>query len=440
MAAEWDQMNEALKRALNGRDGSDASGPVRVSSDRLSAIGLNDALSGLAGSRVGTTLVALARKYRGDRDILTNSIRGIFALGYNAQNKVLLHDAGAIPVVVQAMQEHADCEGVQVHGSHALANLVWNNARNSEDVGAAEAWNLVLAAMSRFPESEPMHSNGCVCIMNFARNNARNADALCQMAAWNAVLKSMHDFPQSEGVQLRGCGAFICLASNARNSDLLMQAHVWDAVRAAMSGHPESPTVQFNSCIAIEQLCSRNAAHAQVLKDGGASPLVIQAMLRHTDNADVLSAGSKALYQLWQQRGAAMGCETWEVGLARMCIQSGILRFLQHSDLQDSGYRALLTIGVSAGGAAPGANPPAIPPEFVCPITGDIMRDPVLTSDGFTFERRAIEAWLRLNNRSPMTNLPLPNRGVLPNIALRQLIEDFLLRNPGLTPRGFVIP
>lgn len=32
-----------------------------------------------------------------------------------------------------------------------------------------------------------------------------------------------------------------------------------------------------------------------------------------------------------------------------------------------------------------------MPNEFLCPIFQEIMKDPVLTVDGFCFERRAIE-------------------------------------------------
>ena len=47
------------------------------------------------------------------------------------------------------------------------------------------------------------------------------------------------------------------------------------------------------------------------------------------------------------------------------------------------------------------------PPPFVCPLTLDIMRDPVLLPDGFTYERGAIENWLsRQQTTSPMTNKP----------------------------------
>jgi hypothetical protein len=61
---------------------------------------------------------------------------------------------------------------------------------------------------------------------------------------------------------------------------------------------------------------------------------------------------------------------------------------------------------------------------FTCPISQDIMNDPVICSDGQTYERSAIQPWFdRGNNTSPITNVPLANRNLIPNIALRQAIE-----------------
>ena len=48
-----------------------------------------------------------------------------------------------------------------------------------------------------------------------------------------------------------------------------------------------------------------------------------------------------------------------------------------------------------------------VPHEFLCPITLDIMTDPVCTCDGHTYERSAIEEHLRKSNISPKTGLPL---------------------------------
>ena len=65
------------------------------------------------------------------------------------------------------------------------------------------------------------------------------------------------------------------------------------------------------------------------------------------------------------------------------------------------------------------------PNEYLCPITMTTMKDPVILSDGFTYERCAIEQWLKANQKSPMTNQTLENENLTPNRQLKKLIEDF---------------
>ena len=66
------------------------------------------------------------------------------------------------------------------------------------------------------------------------------------------------------------------------------------------------------------------------------------------------------------------------------------------------------------------------PFEFVCPITCEIFRDPVVAADGHTYEREAIEQWIRRRARSPVTNLPLANSDLVPNINMKKLVADFV--------------
>ena len=61
--------------------------------------------------------------------------------------------------------------------------------------------------------------------------------------------------------------------------------------------------------------------------------------------------------------------------------------------------------------------------EYVCPITAQIMTDPVCTLDGFTYERKAITEWLRTNDTSPATGARLESKNVIPNITVRCLLR-----------------
>ncbi|XP_061609355.1 WD repeat, SAM and U-box domain-containing protein 1 [Phyllopteryx taeniolatus] len=64
-----------------------------------------------------------------------------------------------------------------------------------------------------------------------------------------------------------------------------------------------------------------------------------------------------------------------------------------------------------------------VPDEFLCPITRELMREPVLAADGYSYEKEAIAMWISTKNRSsPMTNLPLLTTLLTPNHTLKMAI------------------
>ncbi|VAI19655.1 unnamed protein product [Triticum turgidum subsp. durum] len=68
-----------------------------------------------------------------------------------------------------------------------------------------------------------------------------------------------------------------------------------------------------------------------------------------------------------------------------------------------------------------------VPPYFICPILQDVMREPLIAADGFTYEAEAIREWIDSGHHtSPMTNLELLHRDLLPNHALRSAIQEWL--------------
>lgn len=83
---------------------------------------------------------------------------------------------------------------------------------------------------------------------------------------------------------------------------------------------------------------------------------------------------------------------------------------------------------------------PSPPPAFICAITSEMMSDPVVTSDGQTYERSAIKRWLEDHQTSPRTNAILENKSLIPNVALRQQIDEFCKRNGYSPPRPYHPP
>jgi hypothetical protein len=63
------------------------------------------------------------------------------------------------------------------------------------------------------------------------------------------------------------------------------------------------------------------------------------------------------------------------------------------------------------------------PSAFVCPITYDIMSDPVQGPDGHSYERQAIVDWLSNHGTSPLTRKPMTAEQLVENRNLKDLIE-----------------
>lgn len=75
--------------------------------------------------------------------------------------------------------------------------------------------------------------------------------------------------------------------------------------------------------------------------------------------------------------------------------------------------------------------PPAVPPnQFLCPITKQLMKQPVVASDGHSYEYRAISKWLEGFIRSPMTGQEMSSKIIIPNFNLKSQIDEWLALHP----------
>jgi hypothetical protein len=65
-----------------------------------------------------------------------------------------------------------------------------------------------------------------------------------------------------------------------------------------------------------------------------------------------------------------------------------------------------------------------LPDAYYCPITFGLMNDPVIDPEGNTFERRAIQTWIRAHQNSPLTRAPLTESQLYDNQALHQVLTE----------------
>ncbi|CAJ1933106.1 unnamed protein product [Sphenostylis stenocarpa] len=77
---------------------------------------------------------------------------------------------------------------------------------------------------------------------------------------------------------------------------------------------------------------------------------------------------------------------------------------------------------------------PVIPDDFRCPISLELMKDPVIVSTGQTYERACIEKWLQAGHGTcPKTQQTLTSTVLTPNYVLRSLIAQWCEAN-GIEP------
>mmetsp|Transcript_4742 Transcript_4742/g.7201 ORF Transcript_4742/g.7201 Transcript_4742/m.7201 type:complete len:565 (+) Transcript_4742:214-1908(+) len=75
--------------------------------------------------------------------------------------------------------------------------------------------------------------------------------------------------------------------------------------------------------------------------------------------------------------------------------------------------------------------------EFTCPITREIISEPVIAADGHTYDKSAIEQWIHfMQNKlmkptSPKTGEELEHLHLIPNHNLKRLLRDMLVEGRG---------
>jgi len=78
-----------------------------------------------------------------------------------------------------------------------------------------------------------------------------------------------------------------------------------------------------------------------------------------------------------------------------------------------------------------------IPDSYRCPITHELLEDPVVTADGQTYERHAITNWLASHDTSPLTGETLQHTRLTPNVMARSLILEWAERHGIDTKRRY---
>ncbi|GMI73611.1 hypothetical protein like AT2G45910 [Hibiscus trionum] len=115
--------------------------------------------------------------------------------------------------------------------------------------------------------------------------------------------------------------------------------------------------------------------------------------------------------------------------LTHLAIRCCDINRSRRPDLASDVFKVLETMkpsGASTSHVADSDEDNLEPPSyFICPILQEVMSDPHVAADGYTYEASALQDWLADHDTSPMTNLMLPHLDLIPNFSLRSAIQQW---------------
>jgi len=128
-----------------------------------------------------------------------------------------------------------------------------------------------------------------------------------------------------------------------------------------------------------------------------------------------------------------MDCMVGERGRGAVAVGRGAVAVGRGNSSGSDGYQSAL----EEEEEAPRVVAAAEPPERLCDtIDFELFVDPVVTAEGFTHSRRVIEEWFSKNDRSPDTSQVMKDKTLIPNILVRQMVDDWKQANPGYEGEG----
>jgi hypothetical protein len=149
----------------------------------------------------------------------------------------------------------------------------------------------------------------------------------------------------------------------------------------------------------------------QIMQD----PVVTWAGDSFERSAIIKDSRHNVRYKLYANR-ALQSIITEAVSLQGDSTRAGLAR-LTHS--MRSNFSRLLEIS-----AIPSDEHRPLPDSFYCPITFNLIQKPVIDPEGNSYERAAIEHWIRANNNSPMTRTALSIDQLYDNNAITDLMNE----------------
>ena len=325
-----------------------------------------------------------------------------------------------------------DADGAARYAAEALGRITTSSYDGGMAIACAGAMEPLVALVARGGESEAAGAAALAlaCIVRRA-----DADAALAAGAIEPLVALLAGGTEPDGGAERAASALAHVAQGSfAGAGALVAAGAIEPLVALLAGGDESQGAVEEAADALSAVCFCSEDRAALILDAiyrarprtppSAISIVTALMIRLRDTA---IQAMKSAYSRSDPSALATAIERGEL-LVDDGSESGYLattgRKLMDVLQAARTSRGELLTAKARQALLESAGLSAAPPcEFQCPLTLTLMSDPVVASDGFSYERTAIARVLaEPNARSPLTREVLRPE-LLPNRALRKHIE-----------------
>tara|TARA_B110000046_G_scaffold83732_1_gene91904 strand:- start:126 stop:1592 length:1467 start_codon:yes stop_codon:yes gene_type:complete len=417
-------------------------------SNELRSQHLNHVVSLLANASNDAVAIGVSALFRWVRHVVTSMGPALWV-----HDKAILVEGGAIPLLVAMLRPHTpptlqakaanvltllvDTDTItmiwQVNGVEALIDRDGTTFGSTESRIAAKNTLGKLATLSSSTQQRIVAVGGIESTLNLLNTNIPLVHVPTLLLALNRMVRANKEahrtIRECNGIsivvsawnKLNTNSTFACeilcvLASDHSNHGAILDAKGLSTFVAMMRPSSNySAQSKEQAADALLHIASSKAVHAAAVLDSldeQFPPVLKQAFvnrLKHVELARLLKA---------QNASDATHLATRIACAEVVGVESHILKVARERLSIINGDDARLKKRKAFG--LENMDPPV---EFVCPITLETMKDPVVASDGNSYERAAIElVFARGDQRSPLSR-ELLHKTLFPNRNLRQRIQ-----------------
>jgi len=170
------------------------------------------------------------------------------------ENKVLLANAGAIDVVIQAMLNHSDDVQIQYRGSWVLG-IIGIDEDNKQYIGENGGLDVIIRSMIVHAKDLEVQEKGCRALWTLSVND-HNRYAMVETEAIPTIVAAMQNHAADPEIQERGCGVLCNLVTLDDNLKVeVVDVGALDVIVMAMVLHGENERIQERAVTLLFKLC-----------------------------------------------------------------------------------------------------------------------------------------------------------------------------------------